>query len=120
MAWRFTKVVDFHTGWWVDCNPQALWWKTQIFGAYDGDTDGRITKEEFRQGYEKLGRCCGGGCPQWSWCGVLEDEVFPSVDNTGTLLMGSNVITQGLFLRGSSFSEKGFIQVRPDVAHEIR
>ena len=98
MAWRFTKVVDFHTGWWVDCNPQALWWKTQIFGAYDGDTDGRITKDEFRAGYEKLGRCCGGGCPQWSWCGVLEDEVFPSVDNAGTLLMGSNVITQGLFL----------------------
>ena len=92
-------VVRFpHRSWWTDCNPQALWWKTQIFAAYDGDTDGRITKEEFRQGYEKLGRCCGGGCPQWSWCGVLEDEMFPSVDNTGTLLMGSNVITQGLFL----------------------
>jgi hypothetical protein len=84
--------------WWTDCNPQALWWKTQIFANYDGDTDGRITKDEFREGYEKLGRCCGGGCPQWSWCGVLEDEVFPSVDNAGTLLMGSNVITQGLFL----------------------
>ena len=98
MARRFTKVVDFHTGWWVDCNPQALWWKTQIFANYDGDTDGRITKDEFRAGYEKLGRCCGGGCPQWSWCGVLEDEMFPSVDNAGTLLMGSNVITQGSFL----------------------
>ena len=41
MAWRFTKVVDFHTGWWVDCNPQSLWWKTQIYAAYDGDADGR-------------------------------------------------------------------------------
>ena len=95
-VWTPKQVFSNSTtgSWWTDCNPQSLWWKTQIFANYDGDTDGRITKDEFREGYEKLGRCCGGGCPQWSWCGVLEDEMFPTVDTAGTLLMGPNVITQ--------------------------
>ena len=46
-------------------------------------------------GYEKLMKQ-RRACPQWSWCGVLEDEVFPSVDNRGPYSWGNDHF-QGLF-----------------------
>ena len=78
--------------------PPGLWWKTQIYAAYDGDTDGRITKDEFRgRRTRSWGGAAGAGCPQ-VLVRRLGGPVFPSVDNAGTLLMGSNVIAAGLFL----------------------
>ena len=76
----------------------ALWYRGQIFGTYDQDTDGRVTKQEFQRGYTDMGRCCGGSCPQHGWCGVLDDEMFPTVDTEGTLLRTHNTLTGAAFL----------------------
>ena len=59
---------------------------------FDENKDFFVTTDEFASGLTDIGRCCGGGCPFWTWCASLQFRVFPSESSSDENTAGSNSI----------------------------
>lgn len=83
---------------------------------FDENRDFFVTTDEFGDGLGELGRCCGAGCPFYSWCASLQFRLFPSGSDSGQTqedngISGrSGIVTDTVFLsRLQQFTNESFL-----------